>query len=139
MGIPNQQIGWSQKAKLLWQISKQIERLTQVMGGVTFTCPECPECPATINVYSQELSFPINFASMVFSCDGSDVVSSYQYTSESVNNMSELVSLFNSNPGTSAYGTFSASTSTVLKLVTQQVVKDVICPEGTLSINVFND
>ena len=32
MGIPAQQIGWSQKAKLLWSISKQFEKLTAVMG-----------------------------------------------------------------------------------------------------------
>ena len=32
MAIPSQQIGWSQKAKLLWNISKQLERLTGVMG-----------------------------------------------------------------------------------------------------------
>jgi len=32
MAIPSQQIGWSQKAKLLWQISKQLEALTGVMG-----------------------------------------------------------------------------------------------------------
>ena len=32
MGIPSQQIGWSQKSKLLWQISKQLEALTGVMG-----------------------------------------------------------------------------------------------------------
>ena len=32
MAIPSQQIGWSQKSKLLWNISKQLERLTEVMG-----------------------------------------------------------------------------------------------------------
>jgi hypothetical protein len=32
MAIPSQQIGWGQKAKLLWQISKQLEALTGVMG-----------------------------------------------------------------------------------------------------------
>ena len=32
MGIPSQQIGWSQKSKLLWQISKQLEALTGVVG-----------------------------------------------------------------------------------------------------------
>ena len=37
MAIPSQQIGWSQKAKLLWQISKQMEYLTKVMGGNTPT------------------------------------------------------------------------------------------------------
>ena len=32
MAIPSQQIGWSQKAKLLWNISKQLEALTGVMA-----------------------------------------------------------------------------------------------------------
>lgn len=138
MGIPSQQIGWSQKAKLLWNIAKQLERLTQVAGNVTVSCPVCPECPTTIDVYSQELSFPINFTSMVLRCNDSDV-GTYRYTNQSVNDMAELVQLFNTNAETSAYGTFSASSSTVLKLTTEQIVKDIYCPEGTLSLNVFND
>lgn len=32
MSIPSQQIGWSQKSKLLWNISKQLERLNGIMG-----------------------------------------------------------------------------------------------------------
>jgi hypothetical protein len=32
MGIPNRQIGWSAKSNLLWQISKQLEILTAVVG-----------------------------------------------------------------------------------------------------------
>lgn len=32
MAIPSRQIGWSTKSNLLWQISKQLERLTGVMG-----------------------------------------------------------------------------------------------------------
>jgi hypothetical protein len=32
MAIPSQQIGWSQRAKLLWNISKQLEGLIGVMG-----------------------------------------------------------------------------------------------------------
>ena len=36
MAIPSQQIGWSQKSKLLWQISKQLEYLTQVTANC---CP----------------------------------------------------------------------------------------------------
>lgn len=45
MGIPNQQIGWSQEAKLMQQISKQIERLTQVVaasGTTTTTTTPAP-------------------------------------------------------------------------------------------------
>jgi hypothetical protein len=34
MPIPSKQIGWSQKAKLLWNITKQLETLTQVAGNV---------------------------------------------------------------------------------------------------------
>ena len=34
MAIPSQQIGWSQTAKLLWQISKQLENLIKVAGNV---------------------------------------------------------------------------------------------------------
>ena len=34
MAIQSQQIGWSQKAKLLWNISKQLETLTKVAGKV---------------------------------------------------------------------------------------------------------
>lgn len=33
MGTPAKQIGWSQKSNLLWNISKQLERLTQVIAS----------------------------------------------------------------------------------------------------------
>jgi hypothetical protein len=34
MSIPNQQIGWSVEAKLLWQISKQLEKLIQITSKI---------------------------------------------------------------------------------------------------------
>jgi hypothetical protein len=37
MAIPSQQIGWSQRAKLFWNISKQLETLTRVAGNVIVT------------------------------------------------------------------------------------------------------
>jgi hypothetical protein len=37
MAIPNRQIGWSTKSNLLWQISKQLERLTAVTSKHTTT------------------------------------------------------------------------------------------------------
>lgn len=37
MAIPSKQIGWSQKAYLLWNIAKQLETLTKVAGNVTLT------------------------------------------------------------------------------------------------------
>jgi hypothetical protein len=42
MAIPAQQIGWSQKAKLLWNISKQLENLTKVAGNVYVGCTPAP-------------------------------------------------------------------------------------------------
>ena len=33
MAIPSRQIGWSNESNLLWNISKQIEILTGVMGS----------------------------------------------------------------------------------------------------------
>jgi hypothetical protein len=37
MAIPSRQIGWSTKSNLLWQISKQLERLTAVTSKHTTT------------------------------------------------------------------------------------------------------
>jgi len=138
MAIPSQQIGWSQRAKLLWNISKQLEKLTQVAGNVTLPTPT-PTPPATIIIYSQSLSFPINYTSMVLTCDGNNV-GEYLYTSQTVNDINELVSLFNSTASINVYGTFSASNSTTLQLTTTQtILKNIYCPNGTLAINVFND
>jgi hypothetical protein len=35
MSIPNRQIGWSNESNLLWQIAKQIERLTGITANIT--------------------------------------------------------------------------------------------------------
>jgi hypothetical protein len=37
MGVPNAQIGWSQEAKLLQQISKQLDRLIKVTAANSTT------------------------------------------------------------------------------------------------------
>jgi hypothetical protein len=37
MSIPNKQIGWSEKANLLWEISKQLDRINSVV--CTGPCP----------------------------------------------------------------------------------------------------
>lgn len=51
MGIPNQQIGWSQKSKLLWQISNQLDKLIRVAGArganVTTTTTTTTASPTT--------------------------------------------------------------------------------------------
>jgi hypothetical protein len=47
MAIPSQQIGWSQKSKLLWQISKQLEQLIRVTGQLTTTTTTSTTTTAT--------------------------------------------------------------------------------------------
>jgi hypothetical protein len=37
MSVPNRQIGWSNEANLLWEISKQLERLIQVTAATSTT------------------------------------------------------------------------------------------------------
>lgn len=51
MAIPSQQIGWSQRAKLLWNIAKQLEKLTQVAGNIHIT-PTPPTTTTTTTISS---------------------------------------------------------------------------------------
>jgi hypothetical protein len=37
MSVPNKQIGWSQEANLLWEISKQLDKLIKVTAALSTT------------------------------------------------------------------------------------------------------
>jgi|688.fasta_scaffold01183_25 hypothetical protein len=57
MAIPSQQIGWSQRAKLLWNISKQLENLIKVAGNVqlpTTTTTSTTIAPTTTTTSTTE-------------------------------------------------------------------------------------
>jgi hypothetical protein len=129
MAIPSRQIGWSTRANLLWQISKQLEYLTGIMYA---------RGNNNITANSQSLSFPISYASLRTRCDGSNVGSSI-YTSETVNNIGELVTLFNNNVESELLGTYSASGEDVLVLTTTTTIKNTLCPTGELTLYVFSD
>jgi hypothetical protein len=45
MGTPNQQIGWSQEAKLLQQISKQLDKLIKVTAAAGTTTTTTTAAP----------------------------------------------------------------------------------------------
>jgi len=46
MAIPNKQIGWSQESNLLWEISRQLDRLnTQMCTG---SCPTTTTTTTTL-------------------------------------------------------------------------------------------
>jgi hypothetical protein len=130
MAIPSKQIGQpsSTKAGLLWQISKQLERLTRVLYNVNYS----------VTANSQSLSFPINYTSLITRCNGSNV-GNYIYTSVPVNNISEVVTLFNNNLEARLLGTYSALGEDVLVLTTTPTIKNALCPTGVLSLYVFND
>lgn len=46
MAIGNKQIGWSQESNLLWEISRQLERLIQISGSVNTTTTTTTTAPA---------------------------------------------------------------------------------------------
>jgi hypothetical protein len=50
MAIPSRQIGWSTKSNLLWQISKQLERLTAVVSKNTTTTTSSTTSTTTTSV-----------------------------------------------------------------------------------------
>jgi len=54
MAIPNKQIGWSQEANLIWEISRQLERLIQVAAAVV------PSTPGIDDVLAQAQSLTAN-------------------------------------------------------------------------------
>ena len=45
MAIPSRQIGWSTTDNLLWQISKQLQYLTQVVANQTTTTTTTTAAP----------------------------------------------------------------------------------------------
>jgi hypothetical protein len=46
--IPNKQIGWSEKANLLWEISRQLDRINSVV--CTGPCPTTTSTTTTVNL-----------------------------------------------------------------------------------------
>lgn len=128
MAISSRQIGWSTKSNLLWQISKQLEYLTGIMYARG----------NNITANSQSLTFPITYTSLRTRCDGSSVGDSI-YTSETVNNIGEVVTLFNNNIESQLLGTYSASGEDVLVLTTTNSIKNTLCPTGELTLYVFSD
>ena len=94
------------------------------------------EVSGYIPVYSQSLTFPINYASFNFHCDG--VYSNNGgTTSQTVNNTQELVTLFNNI--FRQYGYFFDNNDGTIGLYINPSLKQQYCPSGTYTIDVFND
>ena len=61
------------------------------------------------------------------------------YTDGGAEDMAELIQLLNNNEGTRAFGTYSAVNATTVQLSVPLSVKNSLCPNGTLSFNIFED
>jgi hypothetical protein len=89
-----------------------------------------------IPVYSQALTFPINYVTFNFRCDGvysNDGGS----TGQTVNNVQELVTVFNAN--FRQFGYFFDNNDGTLGLYINPLLKEQYCPTGTYSIYVYVD
>jgi hypothetical protein len=94
------------------------------------------EISGYIPVYSQVVSFPLSSASFEFECDGS-YTNNGGITSQSAYTMTELVTLFNNN--FRSFGYFFDNNDGTLGLYINPSLKEQYCPNGTYTINVFND
>jgi hypothetical protein len=94
------------------------------------------EISGYIPVYSQSLTFPIDYTSFNFRCDGS-YTNNGDYTSQTVNNTQELVTLFNSN--FRQFGYFFDNNDGTIGLYINPSLKEQYCQSGVYTINVFND
>jgi hypothetical protein len=94
------------------------------------------EISGYIPVYSQNLTFPYTYTSFNFHCDG--VYSNNGgTTNQTVNNIQELVALFNNN--FRDYGYFFNNNDGTIGLYINPSLKQQNCPNGTYTIYVFND
>ncbi len=70
MAIGNRQIGWSQEDNLLWEISKQLDRMNSIL--CTGPCPTTTTTTTVYNCYSYTLNNlgVVDYATWI-GCDGS--------------------------------------------------------------------
>jgi hypothetical protein len=92
----------------------------------------------SVVVYSQVLSFPISNTSMNFECNASGL-GEYTYGNQTVNNMADLVSLFNNWSETNKNGFYFDNGDGRLGVYISQALKNNLCPTGVITMDVFND
>ena len=81
--------------------------------------------------------FPLTYVSVRIFCDESTADAGY--TSETAANMDELITLLNTDENLNGFGTYSAINETTVQLTVPLSVKNSLCPNGTLSFNIFED
>jgi hypothetical protein len=100
---------------------------------------ECCNHSPTVLTYTIELpqQFPIDNVSVAMNCNGEVT---YGYTSETAANISELITILNTNDNTNIFGTYRALDATTVQLTVPYSVQYTICPTGIeFSFNIFRD
>jgi hypothetical protein len=141
MSIISKQTGYSNGSNLLYAILKEIDDICKALGPTIIT---------TNNVYSQVVSFSTPMNSIIYRCNGTQVAACY--SPGGVNNITDLVALFNSNPGTSPgcpdptycycwtnYGTYFDNGDGRIRLQMPVNIYNSLCSGGTLTMEVIYD
>ena len=100
MSVPNRQIGWSQESNLLWQILKQLNRLTSIMFGLK----------PNYKVYTALLSQ--NGSGNVFEITGGDLTVGVAYTIFEASGGAEGFDFTNVGAPNNDFGTIFTATGT---------------------------
>lgn len=139
MAIPSKQIGWSTQSNLLWEISKQLERLTCVMAGGCTTTTTTTNSGPTILIYyvGEPVSMP--YPSVSIYCDLPRVAYAYVPNYGPYTTIDDIVRSLNIDTGTNAFGTYSNIGDGQIQLSMPNSVANSLCPSGTLSFSVQAD
>ena len=101
---------------------------------------ECCNPSPTVLTYTLEGGgrFPYYNVSVRMNCNGSAI--EIGYTSETAANMSELITILNTNDNVNIFGTYIALDETTVQLTVPYSVKYRICPNSDdFNFNVFED
>jgi hypothetical protein len=84
-------------------------------------------------------SYPFNNAAFDLNCGIYTLQTFYSYDGSQVNDISDLVTLFNNNSNTNIIGVFSDNGSGEIVLTMKTNLKNKFCSSNTLTFEVFND
>lgn len=83
-------------------------------------------------------TYPINNVSVRLDCDG-NTVETYYGNLDNANNITELVSILNTDTDTNFLGTYSDAGDGGVLLTMTTHIANIFCPNGTLTFEVFAD
>jgi hypothetical protein len=140
MAIPSRQIGWSTQSNLLWEISKQLERLTCVMaGGCPTTTTTTTTAGPTILIYYVGEPVSMTYPAVSIYCDLPQVAYAYVPNYGPYTSIDDIVNALNADTGTNTFGIYSNIGDGQIQLSMPNSVVISLCPSGTLSFSVQAD